>query len=147
MGNGRQGSYCQNYEEEQLTTNLYVGNLDPSVTEEQLTELFRQYGDLYSVKIMWPRTDEERARRRNTGFVCFMNREDAADALDMLNENEDPWGTGRSLVLGWGKNVKKSVKRGTGGVNHVPIMAKRKNNQFSKKSNTSNHTVNDSKRN
>ena len=56
------GSFCANVEEEQLTTNVYVGNVPPSVTEEELSELFAPFGSLYSVKIMWPRTDEERAR-------------------------------------------------------------------------------------
>ena len=31
--------------EEHLTTNVFVGNLAPSVTEEQLTEAFRQFGE------------------------------------------------------------------------------------------------------
>jgi len=46
--------------EEQFTTNIFVGNLAPITTEEELTDVFRQFGDLYSVKIMWPRTSEER---------------------------------------------------------------------------------------
>ena len=64
---------------------------------------------------MWPRTAEERARNRNTGFVCFMQRKDAEDAMESLAD-ADPLGTGRRMHLGWGKNVKKTVKRGTGGV-------------------------------
>jgi len=72
-------------------------------------------GDLYSVKIMWPRTAEERARNRNTGFVCFMHRKDAEDAMESLAD-ADPLGTNRHMNIGWGKNVKKTVKRGTGGV-------------------------------
>jgi hypothetical protein len=59
------------------TTNLYVGNLAPSVTEEQLTELFGAYGAINSVKVMWPRTAEEKAKKRNCGFVSFMKRADA----------------------------------------------------------------------
>ena len=31
--------------EELNTTNIFVGNLDPSVTEEMLTDLFRQFGE------------------------------------------------------------------------------------------------------
>ena len=85
-------------------------------------------GDLYSVKIMWPRTAEERARGRNTGFVCFMDRSDAQEALDALSES-DPFGTGRLLRLGWGKNVKMSVKRGTGGVPIPPIRGKSKSSR------------------
>ena len=69
---------------------------------------------------MWPRTDEERARGRNTGFVCFMTREDAQDAIDAYGES-DPLNTGRRMMLRWGKNVKKTVKRGTGGVPIAPI--------------------------
>ncbi len=64
---------------------------------------------------MWPRTAEERARNRNTGFVCFMARADAEDAMDAY-QDADPLDTGRRLVLRWGKNVKKTVKFGTGGV-------------------------------
>ena len=78
-------------------------------------------GDLYSVKIMWPRTAEERARNRNTGFVCFMTRDDAQEAMDAFNEEEV---LGRRMVLRWGKNVKKTVKRGTGGVPIPPIKKK-----------------------
>jgi hypothetical protein len=33
--------------EEYSTTNVFVGNLDPSVTEEMLTDLFRQFGEEY----------------------------------------------------------------------------------------------------
>lgn len=60
---------------------------------------------------MWPRTAEERARNRNTGFVCFMHRADAEDAMDELCD-ADPLGVGRRMVLRWGKNVKKTVKFG-----------------------------------
>lgn len=50
-----------------------------------LCQEFGRYGPLASVKIMWPRTDEERARERNCGFVAFMNRRDAERALKNLN--------------------------------------------------------------
>ena len=54
------------------TTNLYLGNLNPKITEQQLMELFGKYGALASVKIMWPRSEEEKSRNRNCGFVvCF----------------------------------------------------------------------------
>ena len=81
-------------------------------------------GDLYSVKIMWPRTVEERLRDRNTGFVCFMNRTDAEDAMEACSE-ADPFNAGRRLMMRWGKNVRKIaggapvVKKGTGGITDV----------------------------
>jgi U2-associated protein SR140 len=39
------------------TTNLYVGNLAPTITEELLQEMFAKFGEIYSVKIMWPRSE------------------------------------------------------------------------------------------
>ena len=33
---------------------------------------------------MWPRTDEERRRQRNCGFVAFMKRADAQAANDEM---------------------------------------------------------------
>lgn len=54
------------------------------MTEQQLCEAFGRYGPLASVKIMWPRTEEERSRGRNCGFVAFMNRKDGERALDNI---------------------------------------------------------------
>lgn len=36
-------------------------------------------------KIMWPRSDEEKARGRNCGFVAYMSRKDGERALRNLN--------------------------------------------------------------
>lgn len=70
------------------TTNLYLGNLNPIVTENDLCDIFGKFGPLASIKIMWPRTDEERARNRNSGFVAYMSRIDAERALKTLNGME-----------------------------------------------------------
>ena len=48
-------------------------------------ERFGKYGPLASVKIMWPRTEEERQRGANCGFVAFMIRRDAELALKELD--------------------------------------------------------------
>lgn len=70
------------------TTNLYLGNLNPAVNENDLCDVFGKFGSLASIKIMWPRTDEERARNRNSGFVAYMSRIDAERALNSLNGRE-----------------------------------------------------------
>lgn len=54
------------------TTNLYVGNMAPQVDEQILLREFGRFGPLGSVKVMWPRDEEQRRRGRNTGFVLFM---------------------------------------------------------------------------
>ncbi|XP_023213014.1 U2 snRNP-associated SURP motif-containing protein-like [Centruroides sculpturatus] len=72
------------------------------MTEQQLCEIFGKYGPLASVKIMWPRSEEERARGRNCGFVAFMNRKDGERAMKSLNGREI---MGFEMKLGWGKAV------------------------------------------
>lgn len=52
------------------------------VDENFLLRTFGRFGPIASVKIMWPRTEEERRRQRNCGFVAFMNRGDAQAAKD-----------------------------------------------------------------
>jgi len=70
----RSENYLPSRADDNITTNLYIGNINPNVTEERLYDLFRKYGDINSIKIMWPRSEEERIRRRNCGFVSFMKR-------------------------------------------------------------------------
>uniref|UniRef100_A0A1B0GIZ1 Putative splicing regulator n=1 Tax=Lutzomyia longipalpis TaxID=7200 RepID=A0A1B0GIZ1_LUTLO len=84
------------------TTNLYLGNLSPKITEQQLMELFGKYGPLASIKIMWPRSEEEKNRGRNCGFVAYMSRRDAERALKYLNGCDV---MGYEMKLGWGKSV------------------------------------------
>eukprot|EP00041_Stephanoeca_diplocostata_P038659 m.1539927 g.1539927 ORF g.1539927 m.1539927 type:complete len:1512 (-) comp25247_c1_seq2:64-4599(-) len=85
------------------TTNLYVGNLSPQMNEGELCKHFGKYGPLASVKIMWPRTQEEKSRGRLCGFVAFMKRKDGQNCLDDLNGKEI---LGFEIKLGWGKAVK-----------------------------------------
>lgn len=55
------------------------------MNEEMLCQEFGRFGPLASVENYLARTDEERARERNCGFVAFMNRRDAERALKNLN--------------------------------------------------------------
>lgn len=57
--------------------NLYVKNLDDSVDDEKLRELFEPFGPTSSVKVM----RDERGISRGFGFVCFLNAEDATKAV------------------------------------------------------------------
>ncbi|BES91658.1 cwf21 [Nesidiocoris tenuis] len=84
------------------TTNIYLGNISPKITEQQLMEVFGKYGPLASIKIMWPRSDEEKSRGRNCGFVAFMSRKDGDRAMKALNGKEV---LGYEMKLGWGKGV------------------------------------------
>jgi U2-associated protein SR140 len=48
----KNGSFVQPGQEH-LTTNIFVGNLAPSITEEQMTDLFRQFGEHSIDNIAW----------------------------------------------------------------------------------------------
>lgn len=47
------------------------------ITEEFLCQQFGKHGVITSVKIMYPRTEEEKRRNRNCGFVSFETRPQA----------------------------------------------------------------------
>ncbi|TDH72117.1 hypothetical protein CCR75_001242 [Bremia lactucae] len=104
------------------TTNLYVGNLAPTVTEEVLKAEFGRYGEVYSIKIMWPRSEEERARKRNCGFVSFYKRRDADDARINLDDKQLE---GQPMIVGWGKAVKipsRAISSMTSNMSSLPAM-------------------------
>lgn len=54
------------------------------VDENFLLRTFGRFGPIASVKIMWPRTEEERRRQRNCGFVAFMDRAAGQAAKDEM---------------------------------------------------------------
>ena len=56
---------------------LYVGNLTYSVNESQLRDLFSQYGDVASVKVI---------EQKGFGFVEMGTSEEAQAAMDALNQ-------------------------------------------------------------
>lgn len=63
---------------------LFIGNLPFRATEDQLTDLFSQAGDVLSVTIV---TDRETGRSRGFGFV-EMEDDFATKAIDMFNGYE-----------------------------------------------------------
>ena len=92
--------------DDNLTTNLYIGNLAPEINEEYIARTFTVHGAIGSVKIMWPRTDEERARARNSGFVQFMDRKGAERAKNVLDGTSH---AGRQIIVSWGKPVARPL--------------------------------------
>jgi len=61
---------------------LYVGNLSFNTTEQELHELFSQYGQVTSAQLVM---DRETGRPRGFGFVEFANDEEAKAAINALN--------------------------------------------------------------
>jgi RNA recognition motif-containing protein len=64
---------------------LYVGNLSYALKSQDLEELFRQVGDVVSVKVV---TDMETGRSKGFGFVEMASDELGAQAIETLNGKE-----------------------------------------------------------
>ncbi|XVE93397.1 hypothetical protein REPUB_Repub01dG0188500 [Reevesia pubescens] len=65
-----------------VTTSLYVGDLDSSVTETQLYEYFNQMGQVVTIRVC---KDLSTRRSLGYGYVNYSNPQDAARAMDLLN--------------------------------------------------------------
>lgn len=59
--------------------NLFVGNIAWGATDEALRDLFAQFGEVYSAKIIM---DRETGRSRGFGFVEMENAEAAIEGLN-----------------------------------------------------------------
>ncbi|XP_012482731.1 polyadenylate-binding protein 2 [Gossypium raimondii] len=65
-----------------MPTSLYVGDLDVSVTDEQLYQTFGEVAPVVSVRVC---RDTATGRSLGYGYVNYNNPRDAARALDLLN--------------------------------------------------------------
>ncbi|KAM4117886.1 hypothetical protein ACJW30_02G160500 [Castanea mollissima] len=61
--------------------NLYVKNLDDSITDDKLRELFLEFGTVTSCKVMC----DPNGISRGSGFVAFSTAEEASRALQEMN--------------------------------------------------------------
>lgn len=65
--------------------NIFVGNMSFDVTETELENLFSEFGNVSSVKII---EDRESGRPRGFAFVEMPNQDEAENAIKSLNEKE-----------------------------------------------------------
>jgi RNA recognition motif-containing protein len=72
-------------EEEDLYVNIFVGNLAFSATDDELRQLFEQYGAVDEVKLI---TDRETGRPRGFGFVDMPDSRAAQSAIQGLQGKE-----------------------------------------------------------
>lgn len=93
--------------------NIYVSNLNFSTTSESLQELFAEYGEVDSAKII---TDRETGRSRGFGFVEMPNDAEGQKAIDELN-NADFEGKTISVNVARPKTERSSGGYGNRGGN------------------------------
>src|ERR687885_3033062 len=99
---------------------VYVGNLSYEVTEEDLTEIFAEYGSVKRVQL--PK-DRETGRLRGFAFVEMGTDAEETAAIEALDGAE--W-MGRDLKVNKAKPREERRPSGGGGGN-------RRNNNFSRR--------------
>ena len=92
-----------------MSTKLYVGSLPYSTTEQQLHDLFAQYGSVQSAKVI---TDRYTGQSRGFGFVEMATGEEAQKAIAALNGSNLG---GRTLVVNEARPQEKRPFGGGGG--------------------------------
>jgi RNA recognition motif-containing protein len=65
--------------------NIYVGNLNYNLSEDELEKVFTPYGEIASVKII---RDKYTDQSKGFGFVEMTNDAEAQKAIDELNGTE-----------------------------------------------------------
>lgn len=68
-----------------MQNKLFVGNLPWSVDDAQLQEMFTQFGEIISARVM---SDKFTGRSRGFGFVEFANEADAQKAVEALDGSD-----------------------------------------------------------
>lgn len=65
--------------------NIYISNLSYGINDADLNQLFSEYGEILSAKVVM---DRESGRSRGFGFVEMTNEEEGRKAINELNEAE-----------------------------------------------------------
>ncbi|GAA5221990.1 RNA recognition motif domain-containing protein [Membranihabitans marinus] len=73
--------------------NIFVASLDYGMTNEDLQDLFEDYGSVSSAKIIF---DKFTGRSKGFGFVEMDDNQEADNAIEELNESEV---NGRKIVV------------------------------------------------
>jgi len=79
-----------------MQKNIYVGNLPFDATEDQIRELFAQYGEVHSINLV---ADRDTGKPRGFGFV-EMDQAGAEAAIKALDNTEF---NGRTLKVNQAK--------------------------------------------
>jgi len=93
----------------QLFMNIFVGSLPFKIEESELQEIFEEYGEVASVKII---TDRATGRSKGFGFVEMPNEEEAKKAIEELNNAEVE---GRTIVVNKAEEKKEGSRPAGGG--------------------------------
>ena len=89
--------------------NIYVGNLSYQTTEDELRDLFAEFGDVVSAKLI---EDKFTGQSKGFGFVEMSNNSEAQKAMDELNGRDV---NGRSVTVNQARPRQERSRGGGGG--------------------------------
>ena len=89
--------------------NIYVGNLSYQTTEDELRDLFAEFGDVVSAKLIM---DKFTGQSKGFGFVEMSNNSEAQKAIDELNGRDV---NGRSITVNQARPRQERSRGGGGG--------------------------------
>ena len=90
-------------------TSIYVGNLAHEATEDELNQVFGEFGAVASVSII---KDRETGRPRGFAFVEMPDSNEATEAIKQLNLREI---SGRPITVNEARPKSDRPRRGGGG--------------------------------
>ena len=102
--------------------NIYVSNLSFNTSDAELQDLFSQFGEVASAKVI---TDRETGRSRGFGFVEMPNETEANAAIKELNGAEVE---GKVIVVKVANEREKSGGGHEGGRREQPRFSPRRPN-------------------
>lgn len=76
-----------------MATKLFIGSLPWSVNDQELEDLFKDFGSVLSAKVIM---DRESGRSKGFGFVEFSDDDAAKAAMEKLNGSDLQ---GRTIVV------------------------------------------------
>ena len=85
--------------------NIYVGNLSFKVSDQELMEVFEQFGDVTSAKVI---KDRETGRSKGFGFVEMEKDSEAQAAINKLDGTEI---NGRTVKVNKARPKEKAANR------------------------------------
>ena len=88
---------------------IYVGNLPYSISDSQLQELFAQYGNVSSARVI---VDKFTGRSKGFGFVEMPEKDEATAAINALDGHDYE---GRNLRVNESQPKPRGERRGGGG--------------------------------
>ena len=90
-------------------TNIYVGNLAWSATEDDVRGAFEEFGDVSAVHVIM---DRETGRPRGFAFVEMPDKQGAEDAIEALNGQDI---AGRAVTVNEARPREERPRGGGGG--------------------------------